>query len=411
MTDAVTLWEENRSLIENKSVAQLISFIGNGNLADESSTSQEFRRLLDVVSSYHLKDYLNHCLQNNFPKSGFALQDIINQIGKRLEYDVEYGLYQGRKNKIGFDGIWKDRVGYALVVEVKTTDAFRINLDDIANYRRALASVERIDLSNSSIIIIVGRGDTGDLEAQIRGSKHAWDIRIISSDSLINLLLLKENLNDARTIRQIHELLKPKEFTRIDSLIEIITQTAEDFAETAESIEYAEEHMESSGKSTHSRTQSASPAAFNAECIEIISRFLRMSLVRSRKVLYHNKEKSTGIVCIVSKQYETAVEQYWYAFHPYQAEFLEEFSNRYVAFGCGTPNNILLIPYSRLSDKLKHLNTTKKKDSFYYHVHIHAKNGRYFLKSNRKNYNKDFDVSEYLLSQTSNDSASFSYTH
>ncbi|MGC4023045.1 MAG: hypothetical protein QM734_14420 [Cyclobacteriaceae bacterium] len=87
---------------------------------------------------------------------------------------------------------------------------------------------DRVSKDKSSILIVVGQQDTGDLEAQIRGSKHAWDIRLISTDSLLNLLTLKETLNHTKTIQQINELLKPKEYTRIDKLIDLIFVTSKD---------------------------------------------------------------------------------------------------------------------------------------------------------------------------------------
>ena len=46
----------------------------------------------------------------------------------------------------------------------------------------------------SSILIVVGRDDTGELEAQVRGSRHAWDIRLISADALVKLVNLKETV-------------------------------------------------------------------------------------------------------------------------------------------------------------------------------------------------------------------------
>ena len=63
---------------------------------------------------------------------------IINQIGVRLGFTIEHGLYRGRQNDIGYDGIWHSKEHYSLVVEVKTTDAYRINLDIIAAYRDRL---------------------------------------------------------------------------------------------------------------------------------------------------------------------------------------------------------------------------------------------------------------------------------
>jgi hypothetical protein len=104
-------------------------------------------------------------------------------------------------SEIGFDGIWQQYDTWNLVVEVKTTDAYRIPLDAIAKYRNRLIESGKIIEAKSSILIIVGRDDTGELEAQIRGSKQAWDIRIISIDSLIRLLISSRRKNKERKSR------------------------------------------------------------------------------------------------------------------------------------------------------------------------------------------------------------------
>jgi hypothetical protein len=54
------------------------------------------------------------------------------------------------------------------VVEVKTTDAYRISLDRTADYREKLILSDYTD-KTSSMLIVVGRDDTGELEAQVRG--------------------------------------------------------------------------------------------------------------------------------------------------------------------------------------------------------------------------------------------------
>jgi hypothetical protein len=56
--------------------------------------------------------YLQDCLLKSFEKSGFVLQDIVNEFGRRLDYSVESGLYQGKSTAIGFDGIWADGSGH-----------------------------------------------------------------------------------------------------------------------------------------------------------------------------------------------------------------------------------------------------------------------------------------------------------
>jgi len=41
---------------------------------------------------------------------------------RRLDFEVENGLYQGKRRAIGFDGIWRAEGEPDLIVEVKTTD-------------------------------------------------------------------------------------------------------------------------------------------------------------------------------------------------------------------------------------------------------------------------------------------------
>ena len=118
-----------------------------------------------------------------------------------------------------------------LIAEVKTTDAYRVPLDKIAGYRQKLSAAEQ-DNEPSSILILVGRQDTGELEEQIRGSRHAWDIRLISADALLNSCQLKENSDDPETGGIIRSLLTPLEFTRLDGLVDVMFTTATD-VETA----------------------------------------------------------------------------------------------------------------------------------------------------------------------------------
>jgi hypothetical protein len=173
MNSITEIWIKNKGTFDSKSLAQILSFAGDGKLKDDNVTSKEFRELLEQVPSSLLRQFADNCLTEKFEDSGFALQDIINQIGSRLGFVVENGLYRGKQNDIGYDGIWTSNEGHCLILEVKTTDAYRINLDVIAEYRRKLIEQQRVRKDNSSILIVVGRQDTGDLEAQIRGSRHA----------------------------------------------------------------------------------------------------------------------------------------------------------------------------------------------------------------------------------------------
>ena len=195
------IFATNPSEIYALDVRQIVALCGNGRLTDGSECSQELRAFLKRAPSPQLFGYVETCLNESFEKSGQVLQDIVNELGRRLDFDVQNGIYTGRQNSIGFDGIWQGPNERAVIVEVKTTDAYQINLDTLASYRNRLIDASQMTRSSSSVLIVVGRQDTGDLEAQVRGSRHAWDIRLISADSLIKLVKIKESAEEGTVIR------------------------------------------------------------------------------------------------------------------------------------------------------------------------------------------------------------------
>lgn len=372
------LWKQNKDFFIGKSINQIIAITGEGKLSDYSDTSNEFREFLENIPSEKLRDYANECLSSSFTDSGIILQDIVNEIGTRLSFKVEYGLYRGRKNAIGYDGIWNSKDGHNYLIEVKTTDAYRINLSTIAKYRDKLIEKDSIEKDNSSILIIVGRQDTGDLEAQIRGSRFAWDIRLISTDSLIQLLFLKEKLNDAKTLQQINKLLKPQEYTRIDNLIELIFLTSRDLELDDDTELDGPTILES--KEDELTKKKFTPVSFHDECVERISEKLNVKFIKQSKVSYESKDHDLGLICSVSKIHKTSkYKKYWFAFHPHQQEYLEEYQEAYVGYGCGDPRNTILFRYDVFKDYVPNLWTTENEDRMYWHVVILEKGERFYL--------------------------------
>ena len=51
---------------------------------------------------------------------------------------MTHGLYRGSTTDVGYDGVWRTDNSSSIVVEIKTTDAYRINLEVIPDYRRSL---------------------------------------------------------------------------------------------------------------------------------------------------------------------------------------------------------------------------------------------------------------------------------
>jgi hypothetical protein len=403
MNSITAIWATSKKTFDEKSLSQILSFAGDGKLKDGNITSIEFRELLEKVPLSLLQRFADDCLvdKDKFKDSGLALQDIINEIGTRLGFSVEPGLYQGKKNAIGYDGIWRSEEGYSIVVEVKTSDAYRINLNTIADYRKKLIEQNRIDKNNSSILIVVGREDTGDIESQIRGSKHAWDIRLLSTDSLVKLLGTKEALNDTKTIQQINELLKPQEYTRIDKLIELIFLTSKDMQLSDaddEEIIGDDENAATPKTRRKSPEEKTVPVNFHDKCLSFIEKKLKVDFVKQGRISYTDKNTSTGIICMISKLHKQGQhDKYWFAFHPYQREFLQTVKNGYAAFGCGSPDDIFLIPFDLFASLIPNLWITEKDGRMYWHVVIHERNGKYFLAQPLKGRNSMTDISEYKI--------------
>ncbi len=133
----VDLWRGAREQLEGKGIQQIIAFAGDGKLQDGSAAAAELRSYLSLVPTEYIRRYAAECLAKSFPDSGLALQEVVNQIGRRLGFAVVDGRYRGVKGTPGFDGLWKAQ-DHAIVVEVKTTDAYRLDLGTVGRYRRML---------------------------------------------------------------------------------------------------------------------------------------------------------------------------------------------------------------------------------------------------------------------------------
>jgi hypothetical protein len=112
----IDLATKNPETFASKTVEQIVAFCGDGKLKDNSTCSEQFRQFLKLQTPDALASYSNYCLDNKFERSGLILQDCINEIGRRLGYDVKNGRYKGVQNDVGLDGLWFDGKHYLVVV-------------------------------------------------------------------------------------------------------------------------------------------------------------------------------------------------------------------------------------------------------------------------------------------------------
>ena len=394
----IALWKSDPKTVAEFTIQQIVAFAGNGKLTDGSTCSEELRTYISEVSSSKLGEYVKFCLDNSFDKSGLVLQDLINELGRRLEFNVEFGLYSGRRNQIGNDGLWQAPEGSHVVLEVKTTDAYRMSMDTLAGYRSKLITEGQIT-ENSSILIVVGRDDTGELEAQVRGSRHAWDIRLVSAESLVKMVILKEEADEPETGRKIRQILVPVEYTRVDQLVDVVFSTAADLKDDEEDRLNVVDTDENSGETTVSaRDDVMRRVDLERQAVLMaISKAHKVNLIKRSRAMYWTSDKSFRLACTVSKRYEDGP-GYWYAFHPRWKEFLTDCDTGYLVLGVMGRDDLVVLPISFFLQFIDKLNTTGKGEKMYWHIHLNEMPNRELFLVVPKETNVSVD--RFLLPKT-----------
>ena len=387
------LWSTARPFVQEKHIQQIISFAGDGKLIDNSGTSHELREFLREIPIELLIKFGYECLGSNFDQSGYALQDLVNEIGYRLGFSVSPGLYRGREATINYDGMWRSPEGAHIVVEVKTSDNYRIALDKLDSYRHKLINSNQIPADRSSILIVVGTQETTDLEAQIRGSRQAWDIRLVSFDGLVRLLRLKQSVEESATLRRIRDVLLPQDFTKVDRIIDLAFSAAEDLRLTAVEAAMPEEISAADQPQSEHKVERVT---FHDGVAGRVSKFLGQPLLKYRRSIYVSENGTTSISCAISRLYERQGRAwYWFAFHPQQQEQLEQYQVAYAVFGCGSPETVFAFPLAELLSWLPGLNLTIDDRRRYWHIHISRVGDRWIL-SRKKGY-ESVDITPFMV--------------
>lgn len=374
-----TLLQADPNEVNNLGIERILGLCGNGKLTDDSQCSSELRNYFHKTRPENLPKYMQSCLQDPFENSEFVLQDIINEFGRILEYDVTNGRYRGKKTAdvIGFDGLWFDAANeHSIVVEVKKTDAYSINLAIQAGYRENLIKSGKIT-KKSSILFVVGREDTGGLEPAVLGSQYSRNVRIVSANALANLVALKLN-GDPNLVSKIHDLFIPFELVKLDRVIEIAFNAAENAeANVREAQEETTDVPPSEIVAEAKRHNSTPPDVIARFRDAMINAFADThdTLQKKSRAMYWSADKALRAVFAFSKQYEEKNKTpfYWYAYHQSWDDFLGEAKEGYYVLGCIEQNAAYALPYKWIHSMMNDLSKTVSGDRFYCHVFLYPK--------------------------------------
>ena len=388
----VNLYE--RGELRGKTIQQIVSFAGeDGVLKDNSTAQSELRDYFLSVQPDELKAHLEDCLENKFDSKGFVLQDLVNEIGRRINFEVENGRYRGVRNETGFDGIWKIQ-DYSFVIETKTTAHYAISLENVAKYRRELIQQEKVS-EDSSVLFIVGNEDTLALEQQIRGSEFSWNMRILGLEALLKLMKIYVESSSDDVGRKIVDMLKPVEYTKIDSIVDIVFATSIDKENQEETID--EENLEETIDNNQSRLPHDTVKGKRELIVSCFSAYKKKSLIRRKVALFSDSDNSLKVAILVSKYYDSGTSDYWYTYHPATEKFLSGGKEAYIIYGCIDEDYAFAIPL-QLMEQFKdsiitHFVGEDKKECW--HIYFRKRDNSMFLYlSNTK---EEIDINQYKI--------------
>ena len=384
----VEAWNLQHEYILSLSLAEVLVF--GRYLKDGLSGTVEFREYLDNLEPDQIAKYMHECIHEKFDKSGMALQDIVNVIGDKLGFSVTFGRYYGSSKEAAYDGLWRGPDGHAIVVESKTTGGFNIDFGKLEKYRQWLIKEGEIESHSSSILVVVGKMDTEAWEAQIVGQGFSRLIRIISADALARLLRIKvQYIDDESLLEQIRLILKPQEYIKLDGIIDLVLAAYQESDEP----EKQSEDLGNGGE----QPPEAKPVSYYEDVVPRLENALGVKLVQESKTFYRSSSDEVRLQLTISKMYGSPGDSgYWYAFHPRQQEKLKSCDKPYLALGCGSPQRVLLIPYSDLEPWLGRFNTTTLKDGkMYWHLQVKEVNGQYSFTT--KQTEENIELTHYLI--------------
>jgi len=385
--------------IRDWSIDRIITVLGNGVLSDGSECSTDFRSYLKTRSVNTLERHIEECLSNSrLDKSqkGFIFQDIVNELGSRLDYEVDFGLYRGSSSNPGYDGLWKSN-GSEIIVEVKSANHFIFDLDkSLGKYKESLENEGKVSKSASNLIVVY-EGDTKTWEQQINGTPYLWSTRIISVKWLLKLIKLRtENTEDENTHKQIREILKPNSYIKVDKLIEILFSTVEDVLEEDAETDDGEQRTVTTNREEINQTRHKSIAAFEKK--------FGVKLVQNSRVLYWDETKKVRVAAIVSKRYERESQPYWYAYHTKYKNYFKDADKSYLLICCTDKNKAYAVPGEIMNSTVEFLNSTppditqlNEGERYYWHLSLREESQQLTLvvPKNNSTINLEEYVCEY----------------
>lgn len=215
-----------------ESMEQVLRLLGD-RLEDDAPETSRFREYLDTGERERdLEVYggwLAECLEKGRGVgSAFfrAFQDILVTLGRRLGFSVTYGRYSGRRGQgPAYDGLWESPSGEVFLLEAKASAWPLASVEQLGSYMDAIATEREVSREQVYGLYMIGHGELRPVIEQIRGSVYSPRMRVITTQDLIGLLELEEELEQrvgSSAVEMTRAILLPLESIDLGNIVRLV---------------------------------------------------------------------------------------------------------------------------------------------------------------------------------------------
>lgn len=183
----------------------------SGRLSDGSNESIRFRENIESprIRLLELQAWTAEALGGPPDEQHlYALQDIINSLGTRLGFQIEYGSYSTERSTwMPFDGLWRLSEDLYMAVEIFSEPLERIDFARLDRDLRALSRNPALGQATVVACFVLCQGASPGIWNEIRSSSLHDRIRLLPLGTLFELLRM--DTEGVLSRRQIPVLLRP----------------------------------------------------------------------------------------------------------------------------------------------------------------------------------------------------------
>jgi hypothetical protein len=211
----------------------------------------------------------------------------------------------------------------------------------------------------------------------------------LSNGHLAEAKLIINAIEETQALRDRAEQLK----TEITALHSTLIPTTRPEDETPRV--FSPEHFENGGR----KQDRTDPVLMNTKrntILRLLEGKYSVRLKRRSAAIYRSDDNEVGIVCTMSK-WHAKNENYWYAYHPHQDEFLGTTKQGYFVLGMMDLEEAIVLPVEVIRQNLDKLNMTTTPDGrSYWHIHV-SRSGSGGLSLQRARGEPPLSMDNYML--------------